>query len=150
MVYGDFLCSFLNEVITLIHEKVLVVQPNVGSQDLRNKGPGFKPGGVQAKLLPASPPLPLMSLTLGGFFHPTSCQVGSAVVCFKRKRKKKKENHHHHWMEPFLPWMNFISLVTSQGQVCIILDHHTIWEITEGKKMVKLVGSLQFFLILIN
>jgi hypothetical protein len=69
---------------------------------------------------PASqPPLPLMSLTFGDSFYTTSCQVASAVVCFKRKekkrkeKKKKKENHHHQWMEPFLPWMNFISLVTS-------------------------------------
>jgi hypothetical protein len=62
------------------------------------------------KLLPASSSA--IELDFGGFYCPTSCQVGSAVVCFKRK-KKKENHHHHHWIGTFLPWMNIISLVTS-------------------------------------
>jgi len=45
---------------------------------------------VQAKLLPASPSA-IDELDFGGFFYPTSCQVGSAVVCFKRKEKEKEK-----------------------------------------------------------
>jgi hypothetical protein len=114
MVYSHFLCSFLKQVIIMnTRESTGGIAHSGIPGTLRTKGSGFKPSGMQVR----NSCQPALSLTLGDFCPP-SCQVGSAVVCFKRKKEKekKKENHHHHWIDgTFFPWMNIISLVHTSG-----------------------------------